>query len=310
MRNCNEPNVDPKPVVVHEVNELTQEMLMYKIKAGGVNNTLLDFLKNNCRVLVGTLAGRYAIYETIVEKSEEVKESSKLLDENRHLIEAHIQALMKSYDEDGYYFTLLYLNEKLEEIDGQHRFESAMRKNVPVRFMIQPGWGIKEVTVLNVNSKVWTTKDFMESYANQGNINYIRFREFFNNHEFDITTCQMIVLGERSHNRTADDKFRAGEMLVDEGHITSAILKAKKIMEMKRFHPFAWKSRNCVEAILILLNTLDYDHAFMITKMEKFPIISLSRAKSLRVEEYIQLFVELYNRNRQKGKIEITQRFR
>lgn len=290
-----------KTIVIHEVQPLTEAMLNREVAAG---MTLKQFLEEKCTVLVGTIGGMYTIYET------KAKEPIDLLPENRAMIESHVQSLMKSYEEDGYYFTILNLNERLKEIDGQHRFESATRKGLPTRFMIMPGWGIREVTVLNVNSRNWRLVDFMESYAKQKNPNYVRFKEFFDAHKFDITTCQLLLTGRRTHGTSAQDYFRSGEMQIDEEMIIIGTKKGRQIQQMEKFHPYGWRSRNFVEALLILFNTLDYDHEYMIEKLEKFPEISLTKSGPLRVDEYLQLLVEKYNARRQKGKIEITSRIR
>jgi len=200
-------------------------------------------------------------------------------------------------------------NENMQIIDGQHRFEAAKRSGLPVFFMVMPGWGIKEVTILNVNSRNWTIVDFMETHAKSGNPNYIRFKEFYDAHEFEITVCQLIVAGKRSRGTVSFDKFRNGLMVVDEQQITDAYLRAKKIMELKQFHPHGWRSRNFVEALLILLNTKNYDHAHLFDKLTLYPEVLLVQARSLRVEEYLKLFMDKYNFRRTKNRIELSRRY-
>ena len=117
------------------------------------------------------------------------------LKENRPINEGHILSLMDSFRKDGYLFTIVYVNEQMQIIDGQHRFEAARRLKLPIYFMVMPAWGIREVTVLNVNSRNWTMYDFLASYARAGNINYVRFKEFCDTHTFEITTNQILVLG-------------------------------------------------------------------------------------------------------------------
>lgn len=296
--NSNVNNQDEKPIVIHEVQPLTEAMLKREVLP---EITLRQFLEEKCKVLVGKVGEMYAIYETVV------KDAINLLEENRVISESHVQRLMASYEKDGYYFSILDLNEKLEEIDGQHRFESAMRKNLPVRFMIMPGWTIKEVRVLNLNTRNWSPIDFLESYATQGYPNYIRFKKFFNEHLFDISTCQLLLTGKRSHSNSEDD-FRDGKLELDEEMVIHASKKATQIEMLKRFHPRGWKSRSHVEAMIILLSIRDYDHAYLIKKLEEFPITMLIKASSLRVGEYIDLYVERYNMRKQKDRLQVNSR--
>jgi len=82
---------------------------------------------------------------------------------------------MDSFEKDRYLFAIVFICEKLEIIDGQHRCKAAKRKDLLIYFMVMPGWGIKEASVLNVNSRNWTIVDFMETHSKAGNPNYVRF---------------------------------------------------------------------------------------------------------------------------------------
>jgi hypothetical protein len=283
-------------IVIRGIKNLTAGMLSHEIVTG---TTLAEFLKKECTVLTD---GDFKVYST--------KNCTffKCLEENRFINEAHVRSLMESFEKDGYLFTILYVNEKLQIIDGQHRFEAAKRKGLPVHFMIIPKWGLREVTTLNVNSRNWTINDFMEAHAKGGNPNYVRFKEFFDAHEFDVTVCQLIITGQRTRGHAAIDKFRSGQMQVDEQQITDAFIKAKKMLDFKTFHPHGWKSRNFTEATLVLFNVRGYDHSHMVEKLRNYPELLLQEARSLRVEEYHKIFLDKYNFRKQKNKIEIARR--
>lgn len=278
----------------HSAVALSDKMLSETILRGN-GQYLMSFLCNSCQVLP---FDDFKVYKTL-----EYKAFSHLA-ENRDLNERHVHALMESFVKDGYLFTILYVNEKMEIIDGQHRFEAARRKHLPVYIIVMPGWGIREVAILNVNSSDWTMEDFMNSYAKGGNQHYQLFKEFYDKHEFDITTAQHIIFGKRSGGGITSD-FRSGKMTTDEGQITKAAIKARKIGKFKDFHPKGWKSRNFVEAMLILFNVKGYDHDHMIEQFKKYPETILLDARSLRVEEYLKMFIEKYN-HRKKDKIELV----
>ena len=188
----------------------------------------------------------------------------------------------------------------MEIIDGQHRFEAAKRMDLPIHFMVMPKWSIKEVTTLNVNSRNWTIIDFMEAHAKSGNPNYIRFKEFYDAHDFEVTVCQLIITGTRTRGHASIDKFRSGMMQVDDQQVTDAFVKAKKIQEFAPYHSHGWKSRNFVEAALALCTNPKYNHQQMMTKLKMHPDILLAEAKSLRVEEYLRILLDKYNFRMQK----------
>jgi len=277
----------------HEVVKLSDKLLEKTLLPGN-GQYLITFLCG-CAVL--------AFDDFKVYKTTDYSGFSRLA-ENRELDERHVHTLMESFENDGYLFTVLYVNEKLELIDGQHRFEAAKRKHLPIYFIVMPHWGIKEVTVLNVNSRNWKMEDFLNTHAKSGNKNYIAFKEFYDKYSFDITTAQIIISGKRS-GKGAHDDFRSGEMKIDEGQITKAYIKARRIEEFKDFHPLGYKSRNCVEALLTLLNIKGFDHKHMISQLKKYPEVMLFDARSLRIDEYLKILVEKYN-YRKKEKIELS----
>lgn len=279
----------------HGFQKLTDKMLESMLPGNG--QYLLTFL-SKCDVL--------PFEDFKVYKSSDYGAFSHLA-ENRDLNEQHVHTLMESFENDGYLFTILYVNEKMQIIDGQHRFEAAKRKHLPVYFIIMPGWDIRHVAILNVNSRNWTMADFMNTHAKAGNENYIRFKQFYDEHDFDITTAQLVVLGRRTKLRGdggGNDDFRSGQIKISQEQINKAYVKARKIKELKDFHPHGWKSGNCVTAMLALFNTKGYDHSHFITQLKKYPITILMDAKSLRTKEYLDMFIEKYN-YRKKDKIEL-----
>ena len=277
------------------MQKITDNMLE-KIVIPGNGRYLLNFLCDDCEVLPFDDFKVYKTYEY---------NAFSRLKENRDLNEQHVHTLMESFVKDGYLLTILYVNEKMEIIDGQHRFEAAKRKHLPVYFIIVPQWGIREVAILNVNSRNWTMEDFMNTHAKGGNPHYQVFKTFYDQHAFDITTTQMIILGRRIKHGGSTDDFRSGKMVTVEENVKSAYVKAKKIEQFKDFHSHGWKSRNFVEVMLRLLNTKGYDQGHLIEQLRKYPAVILNEAHSLRIEEYLDILIEKYN-YRKKEKIELV----
>lgn len=263
----------------------------------GANQSLGNFLSKKCDLLNPAMGRIYSTSQW---------QHFSFLHENRPISEAHVLALCGSYRKDSYLFSVIYVNERLEIIDGQHRFEAARRMGLPVNFMVMPGWGIREVIILNVNSSNWSLPDFLESYAKAGNENYIRFKEFSDSHPFEVTTSQVLMLGRRSGKGGTLDTFRLGKMVVTEQQVDDARKKAAKIADMQLFHPLGWTSRNFVEAMLKLFTLKGYDHVTMLERLTAHPDVLLAKARSLRTDEYLQLFIDKYNFRRSSGQISVS----
>ena len=278
-----EPQLQGNGISFHPaVSPLTDTML----NAAIAGMTLREFLSTHCEVIAkGDL---HAIYATTAYGY------FSLLDGNREVREVNVQALVKSYEKDGYLFTVLYMNEKLQQIDGQHRFESARRKQLPVYFMIMSGWGLKEVTTLNVNSHNWSIIDFMETYVRQGNEHYVLFKEFYDANEFDISTCLLLILGTRIVEGYVDG-FKEGKFKTSFEQVDLAMKKANAISRLKDFHPNGWRSRNFTDAMIRFLALPGYNHDQMVEQLKLYPDVMLRDAKTLRIEEYIAVLHKKYN---------------
>ncbi len=281
------------PIKQVGIGEIT--LAMGKASLPAIDKSLDDFLMVDCKELFTKSS---AIYE-----SREYKVFG-LLNGNRHLNESHVVALMKSFQNDGYLFTILYVNEKMRIIDGQHRFEAARRLKLPIRFIIVPGWGIEQVSILNVQSKNWTAEDFMNTHVSNGNQDYARFKQFFDTYKFDITTCQIILLGKRLKQTKESDPFRAGAMKCSAKDLAKGHEWAKMILDFKDFHPKGYFRRSFIDAMLRLFNVSGYNHKYMLAKFTKKPELALKNADSLRREEYLSMFLEKYN-FRSKKKIKL-----
>lgn len=102
----------------------------------------------------------------------------KHLTGNRAVRENRKNAIIKSVNKVGYITSPIIVNEKYEVIDGQARIEAFQELRIPVEYIIHEGIGLKECRAMNVDQSNWTLLDFVDSYAESGNINYQRLKAF------------------------------------------------------------------------------------------------------------------------------------
>lgn len=91
---------------------------------------------------------------------------------NRKVSEIRIRKIKKSIETNGYIFSPITCNEKMEIVDGQGRVEALKRLALPVDYIVHPGLTVKDCTVMNQYQTKWATEDYVESYAQLGNKNY------------------------------------------------------------------------------------------------------------------------------------------
>lgn len=256
----------------------------------------LDHLNMHLNTFLSTHCRKFNIQENVFYTTK--LDAFRFLDDNRDVNPAHVDALVKSFKEK-YLPTIIYVNEYMQIIDGQHRVEAARKTQKPVYFYIQPGWGIKEVRILNVNSKNWSGEDFMISFARSGNENYLRFKDVFEKFSFPITSLLMIIKNDPD-NRGADSKviFNKGKLIFTEEMATDVTVRASRVEEVGAFHPQGKSKMTFVSACLSMFKATGYDHKLFLGQLRKYPDELLTNSTRLSEPMYKEIFKRVYNYKR------------
>lgn len=96
---------------------------------------------------------------------------------NRDVTEQRINAITDSIRKHGYIKNPIVVNEKFEIIDGQGRFSALQRMGLPIDYILVPNLGIEDCIAMNIKMRNWNTRDYIDSYANRGNEDYIVLRD-------------------------------------------------------------------------------------------------------------------------------------
>ena len=113
-------------------------------------------------------------------------EKFNFLEENREVKKRRVKKIKDSIDDVGYVLQPVLVNEKMEIIDGQGRFNACIELGLPILYMVEEGRGVKECRRLNLGQENWATWDWINSYADSGNVEYQRFRTFVNNSQLPL----------------------------------------------------------------------------------------------------------------------------
>lgn len=98
------------------------------------------------------------------------------LEGNRAVFARRVSRIAQSIAKHGYIYNPIVVNENFEIIDGQGRLEALKLSGLPVDFVISPGAGLDECVALNAYTSSWTASDYIDSFCEMGNENYIRFK--------------------------------------------------------------------------------------------------------------------------------------
>lgn len=120
----------------------------------------------------------------------------KRLDGNRPVLAHRATKIKNSITKNGYIFNPIVVNEKMEIIDGQGRFEVLTSMNKPIDYVIAEGAGLEQCIALNASGTIWTLIDYINSYCEMGNESYIRMRQLIDEFpEISLPPKIMLITG-------------------------------------------------------------------------------------------------------------------
>lgn len=96
----------------------------------------------------------------------------KRLDGNRGVQLMRVKKVMDSVKANGYIYSPLIVNERYEVVDGQARLEAFKQLGIPVDYIMEKGLTVKDCVALNLYQTKWDTYDFINSFAELGNVSY------------------------------------------------------------------------------------------------------------------------------------------
>ena len=204
---------------------------------------------------------------------------------NRNKNMLHLNRLKKSIS-DNYLFTVIIVNENYEIIDGQHRFEAIKELKLPLNYIIMKGYSLREVQILNANSKNWNAEDYLEGYCNLGFKDYMVYRDFKNKYNFGHNECMSLLSNSRDVklNLFYEGKFKVYNLLEAEKKADLILLTEPYYKNCRR--------RSYVYAMIALFNNPNFIFSDFLQKLKIQPT-ALQDCNNQT--SYLSLIEEIYN---------------
>ena len=240
------------------------------------------------------------IVESGILKGEEISKL-KLFPKNsgvqRQLDEKNVRNIMRSM-EKNYIPSTIKVNKDWYILDGQHSIEAIKRlgfKDISVSYTMYDtdGKDREACILLNTNSKKWDMDDYTELWSNNGNENYIWFKNFKKENNLSFFVAYLAIfeqhIGSAAPKR---EEFMNGEMKINELQKYKARQSVEYLKEVKKYIPQKMTGRNFELGFLRMAINEDYDHRRMINKLENF------RDKVYKCSSqagYTEMLQEIYN---------------
>jgi hypothetical protein len=209
---------------------------------------------------------------------------------NREAKSVRVKGIIESIEKVGYQPSPILVNENMEVIDGQGRLEACKALKLPVYYTVKNGIGITECIAMNVKMKNWTIYDFINSYATQGNENYIKLMQVAE--EIDgmsiIQTASCMSELTLVHARAA---LRSGEYELIDTPTTRRCTE-----HMNRIMPHLNGIKGGAQFYFSVLSSLDKFGLIDTDRMEEAIInYSCNLGSAYNVEDALEKLQDLYN---------------
>jgi len=218
--------------------------------------------------------------------------SFKRIEGNRTINKAQVKKLYDSFNEhpDIASAVPITVNDKMEIVDGQHRFAALKQLGLPIWFYQVDGLKLEDVQRINSSTKSWAPSDYARSFAELGNENYKIYLEFKNTYHLTHMVLLMILTSRMNNSGATTATFRKGKFVV--GDLKLAHRLAKQLDDIKRYYARG-DTRVFALAFKRIATNPQYNHGQMIDKFVLFKDKFLK--DSPYVEEYMRQLEKIYN---------------
>ena len=116
----------------------------------------------------------------------------KHIEGNRVINKLHVNRLKQSFQKE-YLLSPIIVNQEMQIIDGQHRFEAAKDLGLPIRYFICNDYGLTQVQILNANTSNWKKIDYLNAYCDLGKEQYLLLRKFMQSYpDVALPRCETV----------------------------------------------------------------------------------------------------------------------
>lgn len=224
----------------------------------------------------------------------------KKLNGNRSVLEQRKTMILKSIKERGWIRNPIVVNEKMEMIDGQGRFEALKELGLPIEYCISEGATINDCIALNLKQKNWGTVDYINCYAELGNENYIALLGYINRYK-NLGAEPVSIMLSRGHGSFSgrDTRVVTGRFIMEDAETADNRMKflndAMVLIGKSRGRTRCWAT-----ALRFIYNCPSIDNDSFLKALQRY--ITLLNV-CVDVDGAVKSLEFVYNYNRKSGKV-------
>ena len=219
----------------------------------------------------------------------------KKINGNRAVNKLHLNRLIESIENyDLTHAAPIVVNKNYQIIDGQHRFDACLTLNKPIYYIVVDG-NLKEVQILNQNTKNWKSEDYILGYCDLKMSEYIWINNFMKENKFSAEIAALISTKDKSKNVSA--VIKSGNLKIS--NKDGANITANYFHKYRKLFDAAF-TRRFVEAIITAEKIDGFSHDKLLQKLnyqsDKLKSCTTNRA-------YLAMLEEIYNYKERNEKL-------
>lgn len=219
----------------------------------------------------------------------------KVLEGNRSVIDHRKGKIRKSIKNNGLRFSPIIVNEKMEIIDGQGRFEVSKECGYPIKYIISPGMTLDDCIVLNSSTTGWSLNDYIDSYVAQGNSNYSALKSLMTKHpQIPLNAVFFAVSGNSGNGGKAAATIREGQLQIDKSTYDKVdVLLGYAERFLEKFQ--TGNKINFLVAVMFCYNVDGVDREKLFTKWDRYALTKTVSTPVVKIYDALDMLERAYN---------------
>lgn len=208
---------------------------------------------------------------------------------NRDVIQLHVERLKTSMEQE-YLMSPIIVNEKMEIIDGQHRFEAARQLDLPIRFIKVRGYALSQMQQMNKLMVKWKPIDHIKAHADMGNPHFVQLMRFIEEYSKD-NTLEVILAAHGLNGSGRRSILESGTYKHNKEKEAKVVRLLNTINKIKPYYKGARRAL-FIGALKKLMKHDIFDVDLFIEKLKKYSAMMVDCTNQ---ESYIALIEHIYN---------------
>lgn len=220
-------------------------------------------------------------------------------------IKNRAENIKESIQKIGWISNPIIVNQDMEIIDGQSRFCALRDLNLPIEYQVIPHLDIDDCRTLNRYNTEWGSLDYLNSYAAEGNMNYIRLKNLMET----FGERQIRLLLRACSKPYHKDEFQEGKVIVTEKDFGLGYRRLNILSRFKKIlNRFSGRSITKTPVIFFIADRNDVDLDYMENVLSVCNPDEIYTDSTVHFLESIQ---KVYNKNRaRKNRIHIAEDYK